>query len=67
VLAPEFCTDLCNATFTPLLITSTSPIANTPGSDCLINTKRLGSIGTGAILEKIRRLLLHEPSTAKQK
>jgi hypothetical protein len=45
---------LCNATFTPLLITSTSPIANTPGSDCLINTKRLGGIGTGAILRPIK-------------
>jgi hypothetical protein len=25
-----------------------------PGSDCLINTKRLGSIGTGAILRPIK-------------
>jgi hypothetical protein len=49
---------LCNATFTPLLITSTSPIANAPGSDCLINTKRLGSIGTG----KEQAALLHEGS-----
>ncbi|SEH95788.1 hypothetical protein BAZSYMB_GCONTIG00654_0 [Bathymodiolus azoricus thioautotrophic gill symbiont] len=49
-------TVLCNATFTPSLITSTSPIDNAPGSDCLINTKRIASIGTGAILRAIKCL-----------